>query len=526
MQAIKSYFQRFLSLLRIRTIAAGLEVSDQVLRFVYADKGRWSMEAIRLEPGILEKGSIKDAPALAAALGELRSRVPSLRKKGAKMNVVVSLSSVNMYAQVFTLPTMMEGEGLDKAISLNVQMASPVDIAHAYYGWQLLGHDEAGLRLEVAAAFVDKNLVDAIVQALYTAGFVTIGVESRALSLMRFMREGTTGIEAEKSYLLLDVDNSGIDFLIVRKGQLYFEYANQWADIADEKGQISVEKFEEVLGASLRQVTNFYAQRWQDPLAGVVVSATAFTEEAVRAVGASVPLPVIPLTLAPGVETSPEWFVAFGCALRGLNANMKDKEINLSGDEALDTFREERILNFMNLWRVMVPSVLGFLLVVLFLVNGFLNTVRSGIEAQPAFSEHGAEAAQVAALEASSTAFNQEVSLVADAENQISDNYLIISDINTIAGENDVSIDQISFPAASSPITVTGVAPSTDQIVSFKNAIQSDPKFGTVTLPLLDIQQDGTAGGYSFTASFPLAQTSTSTKGSGSNSSKSWVRSQ
>ncbi|HEY5220969.1 MAG TPA: hypothetical protein VIJ29_02355 [Candidatus Paceibacterota bacterium] len=506
MQLIKSYFQKLLSILRIRSTAGGLEVSDQVLRFVYDEGGKWKTEAVRLAPGVLEKGKILDAAAFGAALKELRSKVPSGRKKDKKMNVIVSLSSVNMYSQVFTLPLMAEGDDLDKAIGLNVQMVSPADVAHMYYGWQLLGHDESGLRLEIVAAFADKGIVDEMVQALYAGGFVTVGVESRALALVRYIREKTTEMQAGKSYLLLDIDNSGIDFLIVRKGHLYFEYANQWGDIADEKGQISVKKFEDVLAASLRQVVNFYGQRWPDPLAGVVISAVAFEKEAAEAVAASIPLPVVPLAMPAGTEASPEWFVALGCALRGINANMRDKEINLSGDGALDTFHEERLVNFMNLWRVLVPTVLGFLVIVLILADSFLNTIRSGIEAESAFTQAGAEASQVGALEASSTVFNQSVALAANAEGQISNNYLLIADINTIASANSININQISFQSAGTPILVSGLAPTTSDIASFKNAIQNDPHFGTVTLPLLNIQQNTGGSGYTFSMTFPLGR--------------------
>jgi len=505
MQFVTSYFRKILSLLRIRASAAGLEVSDQVMRLVYVERGKWRTEAVRIAPGVVEKGIVKDAAAFAAALGELRATVPSMRRKGRKMNVIVSMSAVNIYSQVFTLPLMMEGADLDKAIGLNVQMVSPVDIAHAYYSWELLGHDETGLRLEIAAAFVEKDVVDQMVQALYAVGFITVGVESRSLALVRFARERASGMDAAKAYLLLDIDNSGIDFLIVRKEHLYFEYANQWADIVDEKGQVSVPKFEETLEASLRQVVNFYGQHWPDPIAGVILSAVAFGEEAVKAVADSIAPPVSALTPSSGMELSPEWFVSYGCAVRGLSTDMKDREINLSGDKALDTFHDEQLIHFMDLWRAIVPTVLGFLVVVLLLVESFLNTVRSGIEDQAAFSQQGQQSAALAALEASSTVFNQSVALVANAESQVGRNYLMIADINNIAATNAISIDQISFQTPSTPVVVSGTARRTDDIAAFKNAIQKDPHFGTVTLPLLNIQQNGTGGTYSFSMTFPLS---------------------
>lgn len=461
------------------------------------------MEAVRLAPGVLDKGKIMDAAAFAAALQTLRDALPIAKKKDKKMNVIVSLSSVNMYSQVFTLPV-MEGEDLDKAIGLNVQMVSPVDIARVYYGWQFLGHDDVSLRSEVAAAFADKAIVDEIVQALYAIGFITVGVESRALALTRILREKAPGLDIKKSYLLLDIDNSGIDFLVVRKGSLYFEYPNQWVDLADEKGQISIPKFQAMLAASLRQVMNFYAQHWTDPIDGIVLSAAAFGDEATAAVGESVALPILPLVPELGAEMiPPEWFVAFGCALRGLDVDAKNKEINLSGEGAMDTFHEEQIMHFMGLWRVLVPSVLGLLIIFLFFADNFLVATKAAVEAQPAFTQQGAESAQLMAFEASSTAFNQDVALVAGAERQINKNYMLIADINTIAANNNITVNQISFQSVSTPISVQGTGPSPAAIAAFKAALQSDPHFGPVTLPLLNIQQGG-QGQYSFSMTFSL----------------------
>jgi Tfp pilus assembly PilM family ATPase len=501
MNFIKTYYQKILSFLKIRSAAAGLEISDQVLRLVYFDRKVWHMEAIRIAPGTMEKGKIVDATAFAGALHELKSKVAGARGKK-KMNVVISLSSVSIYSQVFTLP-IMEGSDLDKAIDLNVQMASPVDINHAYFGWQVLGRDEVSLRSEISAAFVDRALVDEMTEALYAAGFVTVGVESRSLALVRILREKGEGLDIGKSYLLLNIDNSGIDFLIVRNGRLYFEYANPWGDLTDDKGQITVERFEETLASSLRQVMNFYAQHWPEPIAGVILSAAAFKEEAEQAVKTSLALPIMPLSLSSEMTVSPEWYVAFGCSLRGLDAGTAEKEINLSGTHAMDVYHEEQMVGFFTLWRILIPAVLGFLIVILVVADNFLYTVRSGIESEMLFNQHGVEATEVTALEASSTAFNRSVALVANAEGQITRNYLIIAEIDALAVPNNISVNSISFQASSTPILVAGTARAATDISAFKNAIQGDPHFGTVTLPLLNIQQSNE--GYSFSMSFPLS---------------------
>jgi len=499
---IKNYFQKILSFLRIRAKADGLEISDQVLRLVSFDRNAWKMEAVRLAPGVMENGKIKNAQAFDATLRALRSKMSSVKRKDQKINVSVALSAVNMYSQVFMLP-LIEGGDLEKAIALNVQMVSPVDISHAYFGWQLLGRDEKSLRSEIAAAFVDKTIVDEMAQALYAAGFITVGVESRALALVRTLREQGTGVDKKKPYLLIDVDNSGIDFLIVREGKLYFEYANLWTDIADEKGQIFVTKFKEMLAASVRQVLNFYSQHWPEPLAGIILSTAALQSLVEEAIGASTTLPITPLALAMEQPIPSEWFVALGCGLRGLRADPKDKEINLSGSGAIDTFHDERFLDFLVVWRVLIPVVLGCLIVVLALADNFLGMTRTGLELSTASAQRGSESAETEMLEASSTVFNQSVALAANAEGQINRNYLMIAEINAAAAANGVTVSHISFQAPNAPILVAGSAPQETQIASFRDAIQKDPHFGVVNLPLLNIQGNGAA--YTFSMTFPLA---------------------
>jgi hypothetical protein len=129
--------------------------------------------------------------------------------------------------------------------------------------------------------------------------------------------------------------------------------------------------------------------------------------------------------------------------------------------------------------------------------------MKSNIESSAGFTQKGNELAEIASFTASSTAFNQSVALVTNAETQMNNNYLMIADINAIAVANDITISNISFQSVSTPILVAGIAPSETQIGAFRDAIQKDPHFGTVNLPLLNIQASG--GEYTFSMAFPLS---------------------
>ncbi len=502
MNSIKPFFQKILSILRVHSIAGGLEISDQVLRFVYFNGKTWQMAAIKLAPGVMDRGKIKDLDKFVASLRELKLKVPAAKNKKKKMSVVLSLSSVNIYSQVFNLP-ILEGDELEKAIDLNVQSLSPVDASQVYADWELLGRDDVNLKLDISAAFIDKPIVDDMVQALFAAGFLTVGVESRALALVRILREKGAGIDITKPYLVLNIDNSGLDFLIVRNGQLYFDYTNQWSDIADDKGQISVERFEQMLSASLRQVTNFYNQHWPEPLSAVILSASAFGEQAEKAINIVAILPIIKLTLVMGQPISSEWLVALGCSLRGFDSSTHNKEINLSGEEAMDTFREEQLLHFMDFWRIVVPVVLAVVVAMFVFADNFLVLTAQGIEAQAVFAGQGDQVSQIVSLQASSTLFNQSVQKMqaVQAERHVASPLII--KMEALAAANHITISHLSFTDISAPVTMDGLTTSKDNILAFKSAVDTDPILGTSNLPVSGIQLN--SGVYSFSISFPAS---------------------
>ena len=290
---------KLLRFLHIRPITGGLEITDQLIRLAYSDGATWQFRAVRMELGVCEEGKIKDAEAFQAALSALRAQIPELSSKNRTMNVVISLGAAPIYNQIFSLP-LIKGEGFETAVKLNLQMSSPMDVAETYSGWEVISRDEAVGRAEVLGAFADHVTVDAVTNALFPAGFVAVAVESKALAIARVVRECGPGFDPQKSYLIAIIDDSGLDFIILRRGWLCFEYMNPWRDIADEKGAITIGKFSQAFALGLRQVANFYRQHWQDPIAGIGLSGDFLMEEARNVIGKTEPMSIFLLEDALG----------------------------------------------------------------------------------------------------------------------------------------------------------------------------------------------------------------------------------
>ncbi len=492
-------FSRLLSLLRVRALPSGLEVSDQVLRLAYRAGKEWTGVSVVLAPGVMERGEVKDRAALASALRALRAKVPALKHKGKKMNVVVSLDSAGVYTQSFTLPK-LAGEELKKAIDLNVQMSSPDDIDKSYFGTRVLAEDIANNRLEVSAAFVPRRIVDALAETLFNEGFVALRVESRAISLVRMVRSVVlSSVDMVRPYLIVDLDNEGIDFLVMKNGEMYFEYPMPWRGVADVKGQIPIAQFDSALSMGLRQMFNFYRQHWQESLAGILVIAPAFTDETVRVVrDASGGVPVIPIMLS---SPPTEWLVALGAGMHDGGHDNGKGEIDLSGEAAADRYHEERIIDLLGFWSVVMPSALALLIATLALASSFLGGMVSQAAALPVGNP--ATSQKVIALAASSTVFNNEVALVGAAQANADTSHMILDVLDTIAASSSVMVSRVTLQGQNAPIFLSGTAATETDIVQFKNLVQENRNFGTVNLPLSGIQPAGSA--YSFSMTFPLA---------------------
>ncbi len=492
---------RMMRLLRIRPITGGLEITDQLLRLAYFDGAAWQFRAVRIEPGVSEGGKIKDEFAFAAALAALRSQIPELAKKGSIMNVVVSLGAASIYNQVFNLP-IITGEGFDTAMRLNLQMSSSVDAAEAYSGWEIINRNESLGRVEVLGAFADRAMVDAMTNILFSAGFVTVAVESKALAVARTLREYASGMDFEKPYLAAIIDDSGLDFIILRHGRLCFEYMSPWRDISDEKGEITLDKFKQTFTLNLHQVVNFYRQHWKKPITAIGLSGGFFVDEARAIIGETEPMPVFILEDSLGGAVPDAWTVALGSGLRAATPRSKDREITFLGEGAKELFEDSGMLDFLSFWRVAVPVVLGILVIAFAITDVFLRTTENSAATYSAsvISVGSNTKREMADLVSQANAFNSTVSMIASVESSLSPRYVLIQAISDAAASSSVALTRITLQSDTTPISVSGEAQSEDAILAFKSAIENTPNFSSIDLPLNGIQGSGSS--YSFSMTF------------------------
>lgn len=495
------FFSRLLRWLRVRQAAGGLEISDFALRFAEWKSGRWLTAGLRLPPGVVEQGVVKNPEQFRAALQELHAMIVGPANARRRIGVVVTLSSMDIYSQTFTLP-LIGGENLERAIQLNIQMASPLAAAEAYAGWQLLGESKEGVRLEVLSAFIQKTVVNQLVAELRGANFIPHSLEPRGLSLVRLIREAGEGFDAAQPHLVLVLDESGLEVLVIRRGQLYFQYFTSWSDIYGAEKQITAEAFENAIVRSLHQVINFYHAHWTEPLADIYLLTAGLAEEVAAVVKNNFSLNVLELRLGGGISATPDWFVALGAALRGTLSPAEDRELSLLGVSAREEFQRQQILNFLRFWRLLLPASLGVLLAAMVLAEMFLVRLNRQLEIHRAGLIRSDRSAEVGQLRQEVEGFNRLVALAREAMSSGQPKFEIVSRLTGLMEKRGIELIRFLEPGGGLPVTLEGRAKTEADIREFVGELGKSGEFKNINLPLAQIRQ--VESGVQFSLTFTL----------------------
>ena len=487
--------------LQARPVIGGLEISDSTIHFMRWNGSSWDAKSVRLVPGTVIRGEIKEKKGLVDALNLLRFQIlgPKYAKAKEKIGVIVSLSSVNIYTQVFNLPV-IEGEHLEKAVQLNIQMASPNGEAENYAGWQLVNPAKENMRLEILSAFLGRDIVDSLADALREGGFIPIAIESRALSLARVVKETEEKFDSQKPIITVSVDASGLDVLVIRSGHLHFDYFNSWYDLQGDQKTISLEAFRSSILRSINQVLNFYNSHWSEPVSEILVSAVGLKDEVINIIKKNFEMPVRELTPSISPPIGMEWFVALGGGLRGRMPRRKDSEISLLGIDEQEEFRREQIVHFTGFWKMLMPITILILIIVI--VGSFilLFAIDKKLKTQAVFELGGQELADISLLRSRAQEFNSSIGLLEYVNRTAHRKATIVSSLLEKVSANGIVVDRIQMRSIDVPIELVGNAKKEEDILAFKDSLSSSTMFRDPNLPLTNINRN--ANGYSFSITF------------------------
>jgi hypothetical protein len=477
-----SIFVDILDKLSSKPKIGGLLISDASLQYVFLDGVSGEAPkyfSVRLPPGVLREGKIEAPDQFAIYLRELHRMIT---KGGAEVvKVVVSLPPAVIYTQSFNVPKINE-EKLEEAARLNLQIISPIDAERAFTSSQVIGGTED--RYDLLGAFVEKEIVEKLKNLLTAQDFEPLIFEFPSLALARAI---SSSLKLPPSpVLVLQVSSDGLDLSIIRGNSIYFEYFYSWRSVQGEAREITRAAFESVVTQEVKRVIDFSLSRFKENLSQALVVAPGFENEIAALLGKNFNLQAFPLVFK-SYLLAPNWYAALGSAIRGKNYSGTDKEINLSGFSLKEVFREERTFSFISLWRNIVIGAAVIMLVIFGSSATILVRQSKTVAVRlNSFVAHISES-ELADLKAKVSEFNKLVASVEQTRESSRSWHRILSRLKALADENNVIMDGFGVSQAADELNLSGRAPSTSQVLKFKNVLVKESGFSNVNLPLAGI---------------------------------------
>lgn len=453
---------------------AGLEMTDTFLRFMNISGGKFKEVSLRLPPGIISQGKVKDEKNLVAALRQLHAQLKA--GSGKSIPIVVTINTTDVYTQIFNLPYVALTK-IEEAAKLNLQMISPIDIKNVYSDWQAVGESTAGGgQLEMLGAFIRSEIADKYLHALRTVNFSVVALEFIPLSLARTVKKIAVGWDLSRPYIMAFINNEGMDFLILKNGNLYFNRFVVWPT-SDIKG---------IFSAELQKMINFYYGKWGDVINNLILVNSEEINEIKEAIK-ELRLTVQPLNLG---AVAPASLAVFGAALRGQISRAEDNLISLTSMGTEEDYYHNRVFYFIDIWRnILIMTVVTFVTVFLGL-NWFLSSVNADLGQKIALSSGKVTSKDLTNLEETAKVFNGVINQAFVAKKKSLKWLTTLNQLLTTAGR-EVAVNRLHFNPVSFEILVGGSSASELEVINFKNRLSKLPIFESVSLPLAQIVREG-----------------------------------
>ncbi len=467
-----------------------IEISSTSIKYLLIRGNTIVQASLRLPPGILEHGAIKNRPLLVAALKNLHDQITTKQKK---INAILTIPSSMVFAQMFTVP-MVAKENLDESIKLNLQMTSPNKIEESYYDYQEVKINKDLGHLDLLGAFTAIEPINAYQSALDEAGFVPVAVEFPGMSLARLIRQRWGGIDLDQRYLMLYISADGALLGILKNGNLAFNHFTPWRTAGDGGSAEALDfpQAKEVIKRELQRVLNFYLSRTGKMIDEVILVSPVFNYEIVKLATEELKLKVRNLSIAELPKLQPGWFPVLGAALRGLTSRGKDTDISLAAASSQTEYYQERALNFIDLWRNIIIGTFIVIIAAFVLIDVVFRREQASADERLAVSIDPSKNQDGSIVQNNIATFNALVEKIGQAATKEK----VWSDTLSLIEQNasaDIALDLISNDGRGKPegprkLTISGRGTSEDAVLKFKNKLASQPAIKTVELPLSEIK--------------------------------------
>jgi len=503
-----TWFKDFLKKLVPEEEFGALEISEKNVRYLLISKYDLKVRIfaeIKLEPGVVVKGELKNRAGLISALIEIKKAAHCDDSKKACSPVIVSLPATNFFFNVLELPDISD-VSFDEAVRLNISQSMPISLDSAYFDWQNLGVNLKTLQREFLAGVAPRAKIDAFLDCLAQVGFQALALESRSLSLLRNFNYFSQTIEKNITLLLVEIGEDGMSFLVGKAGKLFFDFYLYWDEIPEARDQkITRENLETILAREVQRIIEYFSLHGQEQVTNFSLFSPTLKKELEDFIALKFNLHhvVIALPVVSSDRPSDIFSGLLGASLRGsLIPRELDDIISLMPEGTEKIYRDKQLSNFVSLWsKISIAGISGVVIILgsVFLV---LSRERAKITDQLNSLKNIPGAEEIMLLDQEARDFNQNVQQIAALEKKHQNWSDFLSPILSSAKSSGVEIVRLSLSESSRQIKMKARSKNQNSALAFQAAIQSLGVFAKLELPLSSFSQ--TPQGFEFDIVFYL----------------------
>ncbi len=482
-----NWLSRLRTILTAPTPIGGLEISTTSLKYLLLRNNSIVQASLRLPPGIIEAGKIKNTLLLEQALRDLHAQILPLSKP---ISVVLCLPQSTTYTQAFTVPIIASGQMVE-SVMLNLQMISPTNIEDSFYDYQEVQERSDTGQFELLGAFAQKSVVQEYANALKNANFIPVVVCFPALAIARLIRLRWGGLATTEDYLVLYVSSEGVLTLILKNGNLSFDRFTPWHEITKEGSveSLTFSQIKEFIAEDMRRVLNFYLGRTGKQLTNAILISPVFNYELITLLQERLNITLHNLAIAELPKLQPSWFSVLGSATRGSMPRSKDTEISLTPENSQTEYLEQRIVDFIKLWRNIIASTLVFVLAAFTFTNIIFDRQQNYLERRLQTEFNTPALTGNTAVQEKIQNFNQQVDIISQTQ-QSENNLTPLLEIMQKTAGKDIVIKKMSVDPNLNFI-INGNAKADDLAFAFLNRILNLSFVQSADLPIKKVVSVG-----------------------------------
>lgn len=258
--------------------AVGIDISEGSVRWVLleGERGKARVQTFGeevLAAGVVEKGIVKDIPALAEVLHTIKGRLGGVEFAHA------GLPEENAYVFSMHVP---EGQLRDETIRIvefEFGDRVPIPPASAVYDYDIITEHDGDQGTEIAVSVFPKETAEKYVEAFARADLTLLSLEVEASSIARAI---TTDFTSDNVTLLVDFGRTRTGFAVLKRGVPIF------TSTVEIGGEGATQALAKELGLSAKELERFKdeeglrARPGSPGLEALSGTASAFADEVAR----------------------------------------------------------------------------------------------------------------------------------------------------------------------------------------------------------------------------------------------------